>query len=361
MAELLKDRYFQPAFFDQLTEAITQVYPAFDTKKFKQLLYTNQWQSLELKARLRHASTCLKQTLPPDYSKAIEVLSVIAPQFNNFDGMLFPGFVEAYGQHDWETSIPALELFTQSSSSEFAIRPFIEQYFDKTMAQMLEWSTHPNHHVRRLASEGCRPRLPWASPLRELKADPSPILPLLENLKADSTDYVRRSVANNLNDIAKDHPEVVVKTAQDWFGSSKETNWIVKHACRTLLKQGNTDVLTIFGFGDATQVQVNGLKLAQTTIAIGDYLEFSFSLAAPTAAKLRIEYGIDYMKANGKTSRKIFQISESEYAKGETRTFDRKQSFKNMTTRKHYTGKHQLAIIVNGVEKAKVDFDLVDG
>lgn len=358
MAELLKDRYFQPAFFDKLAKAIAQVYPSFDSKKFKQLLYTNQWQALELKARMRHAANCLHQTLPQDYPQAIEILSKVAPQFNDFDGMLFPDFVEVYGLNDWDTSIAALELFTQSSSSEFAIRPLIEKYPEKTMAQMLEWSTHPNHHVRRLASEGCRPRLPWASPLRQFKADPSPLLPLLENLKADPTDYVRRSVANNLNDIAKDHPEVVVKTAQNWFGYSQETNWIVKHACRTLLKQGNTDVLAVFGFGDASQIQITELKLAQTNIAIGDTLEFSFSLTTPLATKLRIEYGVDYRKANGTTSRKIFQISESEYTKDETRAFERKQSFRNMTTRKHHAGKHCLAIIVNGVEKAKIDFDL---
>ncbi|EAY27030.1 DNA alkylation repair protein [Microscilla marina] len=358
MTKLLKDRYFQPAFFDQLSQSILQVYPEFDAQSFHQLLYNHQWANLELKARMRHASQCLQQTLPIDYTQAIEVLSKVAPQFTDFDGMLFPDFVEVYGQNDWQTSITALELFTQYSSAEFAIRPFIEKYFDQTMTKMREWSTHPNHHVRRLASEGCRPRLPWASPLRMLKKDPAPILPLLENLNTDPTDYVRRSVANNLNDIAKDHPEIVIKTAKSWFGSNKETNWIVKHACRTLLKQGNADVLVIFGFGDATEVQIEQLKLKETSLAIGDNLEFSFTVRASAAAKLRVEYGIDYMKANGKTSRKIFQINESEYAPNEVKTFTRKQSLRNMTTRKHHVGKHHLAIIVNGVEKAKVDFDL---
>ncbi|OJJ13952.1 DNA alkylation repair protein [marine bacterium AO1-C] len=360
MAELLKDRYFQPAFFEKLTKEIKQVYKAFDSQKFKQLLYDKDWEAKELKTRMRHASHCLHQTLPSDYIQAIDILKQVAPKFNDFDGMLFPDFVEVYGVEDWQTSIPALELFTQFSSAEFAIRPFIEQYFDQTMTKMLEWSTHENFHVRRLASEGCRPRLPWASPLRMLKKDPAPILSILENMKSDETDYVRRSVANNLNDIAKDHPNVVIETAQNWFGHIKETNWIVKHACRTLLKLGNPQVLAIFGFLDASKVKVNDLILTQDTLKIGEELEFSFAVMPDQDSKLRIEYGIDYRKANGSTSRKIFQVSESEYKANDSKAFSRKQSFKNMTTRKHYAGKHTLAIIVNGLEKASVDFELRD-
>ncbi|HAS41221.1 MAG TPA: DNA alkylation repair protein [Microscillaceae bacterium] len=358
MAELLKDRFFQPAFFDQLTKELTQAYSAFDSKKFKKLLYNKDWEAKELKARMRHASHCLHQTLPSDYKEALGILQQVAPKFGDFDAMLFPDFVEVYGVGDWEASIPALELFTQFSSSEFAIRPFIEKYFDQTMAKMLEWSTHENYHVRRLASEGCRPRLPWASPLRMLKKDPAPILPILENMKSDETDYVRRSVANNLNDIAKDHPSIVIDTAQSWFGHNKETNWIVKHACRTLLKQGNPRVLAIFGFLDASKVQINDLALTQHTLKIGEELEFSFTVVPDQDSKLRIEYGIDYVKANGSTSRKIFQISEGKHQANESKALTRKQSVKNMTTRKHYPGKHTLAIIVNGLEKATVEFEL---
>lgn len=358
MAELLKDRYFQPVFFDKLVNEISAIHPSFDSEKFQKLLYVEDWDSKELKARMRHASQCLQQTLPADYQEAVEVMKQVAPKFNDFDAMLFPDFVEVFGTNDWNTSIMALELFTQYSSAEFAIRPFIEKYFDKTMAKILEWSTHTNHHVRRLASEGCRPRLPWASPLRMLQKDPKTILPILENLKADETDYVRRSVANNLNDIAKDHPEIVIKTAKRWFGEGKSTNWIVKHACRTLLKQGNTEVLEIFGFQNASKVKIDGLQLANDQLKIGEELKFSFAIHPDQDAKLRVEYGIDYVKANGKTSRKIFQISEAEYLAQESRNFERKQSFKNMTTRKHYPGKHTLAIIVNGLEKATIDFEL---
>ncbi len=360
MAELLKDRYFQPEFFYQLTDSIQEVHSLFDKQAFKTQLYNKDWDSKELKARMRHASHCLHQTLSLDYPQAIEVLQQVAPKFYGFNGMLFPDFVEVYGLEDWYTSIPALELFTPFSSSEFAIRPFIEKYFDQTMAKMLEWSIHQNHHVRRLASEGCRPRLPWASPLRILKKDPASILPILENLKCDETDYVRRSVANNLNDIAKDHPSVVTKTAENWFGKHKETDWIVKHACRTLLKQGNPQVLAIFGFLDASEVQVNDLKLAQNTLSIGEELEFSFTVVPDQDSKLRVEYGIDYRKANGSTSRKVFQVNEGDYTASEAKNFSRKQSFQNMTTRKHYAGQHTLAIIVNGLEKAVIDFELED-
>lgn len=358
MAELLKDRYFQPVFFDKLVKEISTIYPLFDAEKFLKLLYVEDWDSKELKARMRHASQCLHQILPANYPEAVDVMKLVAPKFNDFDAMLFPDFVEVFGTNDWNTSMEALELFTQYSSAEFAIRPFIEKYFDKTMAKMLEWSTHTNYHVRRLASEGCRPRLPWASPLRMLKKDPKAILPILENLKADETDYVRRSVANNLNDIVKDHPEAVIKIAKRWFGEGKSTNWIVKHACRTLLKQGNLEVLEIFGFQNASKVKVDSLRLATNQLKIGEELKFSFTIYPDQDAKLRVEYGIDYVKANGKTSRKIFQISEAEYITQEFRSFEKKQSFKNMTTRKHYPGKHTLAIIVNGLEKVTIDFEL---
>ena len=228
------------------------------------------------------------------------------------------------------------------------------------MTQMLTWSTHENEHVRRLSSEGCRPRLPWGMGLSILKKVPAPILPILENLKQDPALYVRRSVANNLNDIAKDHPDLVLATAKRWIGTHTDTNWIVKHACRTLLKQGNTDALKLFGFGDPSDVEVQDLHLANESVSIGDDLHFSFSMSHQNLKplKLRLEYGIDYMKSNGKTNRKIFQVTENTFKPGEAYAFSKKQSFRNMTTRKHYPGLHRLAIVVNGVEMAVETFEV---
>ena len=225
------------------------------------------------------------------------------------------------------------------------------------MKQMLRWSKHKNHHVRRLASEGCRSRLPWSMALPAFKKDPSLILPILERLKQDESEYVRKSVANNINDISKDNPELVKEVAGRWLGNNKQTDWIVKHGCRTLLKQGDPDALQLFGFVPGQDVILSGLKLDRKSIEIGDNLFFSFALSSQrsTLGLLRIEYAIDYMKSNGSHSRKIFKISEGD-VQTKNKDIQRKQTFKEMSTRRHYPGKHFLAVIVNGEEVKKIAF-----
>jgi len=271
--------------------------------------------------------------------------------------LFFPDFVEVYGLDDWDSSIPALEQFTPFSSSEFAVRPFIVQALDRMMNQMLLWSSHPDHHIRRLASEGCRPRLPWAMALNTFKADPSPIVPVLEKLKRDSSVYVQKSVANNLNDIAKDHPELVKQLARDWYRENPQTNWIVKHGCRGLLRKGDSDILSLFGFEISPDVIVSSLSLDTETLAIGQSLNFSFSIRTNSSVsqRLRVEYAIDFVKANHKTSRKLFKVTEHNYDNSE-RQYVRMHHFKDLTTRKHYPGKHRLSIIINGKELAATDF-----
>ncbi len=220
-------------------------------------------------------------------------------------------------------------------------RTFLIRYGDQMMQQMYVWTKHPHPMVRRLASEGSRPRLPWAMAIPILKHDPTPLLPILETLKNDPSETVRRSVANNLNDIAKDHPDFVLNIMDNWRGISAETDWVIRHGSRTLLKRANSKALQSFGFQEVTPVEVFDLTIKSNTLSLGDTLTFSFSiknLSDTEGCKLRLEYGIDYMKSNGKTSRKIFQISETTLEQGQTRSFRRQQSFKNLTTRKHYTG-----------------------
>lgn len=358
----LKNIYNRP-FFEEFAPKIKAVYPAFDTTQFLALIFDEHWEALALKQRTRHIATALRQTLPKEYRAALGVLSAVGEKLENrFEYMFFPDFVAVYGLEDYEASIPALALFTQLCSSEFAVRPFIVQYPQKMMTQMMAWAKAPNHHVRRLASEGCRPRLPWGMALKAFKKDPTPILPILEVLKNDPSNYVRRSVANNLNDIAKDHPDIVLKTAKRWKGKSKEVDWVVKHACRTLLKKGNTTALLLFGFGHPQHIEIKDLAIKDSKINIGNSTQFSFTLInhAEEAVKTRLEYGIDFMKANGKQSRKIFQITENTYDSKANITFTRKQHFRNLTTRKHYAGQHHLAIIVNGIEKSKIGFELLE-
>jgi 3-methyladenine DNA glycosylase AlkC len=229
------------------------------------------------------------------------------------------------------------------------------------MKQMLEWSQHPHHCVRRFASEGCRPRLPWGMGIPALKKDPSPILPILENLKNDESLFVRKSVANNLNDIAKDHPDIVIQIVKAWKGNSKETDWIIKQGCRTLLKKADVNIYKIFGYSGSSKCEINSLKLSKPKLKIGERLQFSFQLkpAGKKACPLRIEYAVYYVKANGKQSRKIFQLIEKAYEPDATYSIKREQRFQDFTTRKHYPGKHKLGIVVNGVELAAKEFMLL--
>ncbi|MDX2302604.1 MAG: DNA alkylation repair protein [Microscillaceae bacterium] len=350
MAELLKNIFYQKHFFDKLTTQIKNHYPNFDTPYFYHLLYDEIWESLELKERMRHTTLCLGKTLPESYKAACEIIQAIAPEFRDLDAMVFPDFVEVYGLEEYDLSMQMLGFLTGFSSSEFAIRPFIKKYPEQTLQQMRLWAEDENHHVRRFASEGCRPRLPWAMALPALKTDPSPILPILEKLKADESEYVRRSVANNLNDISKDHPKLLVEIARNWYDQNTHTDWILKHGCRTLLKKGNPEVLQLFGFGDTSFFVLEKLQIKPVEVKIGEELEFLFELKVNRPGKIRLEYVIDFVKSNGKSTSKIFHISEKNHLENENKIFQKTLSFKNLTTRKHYPGRHRLAIIANGVE-----------
>ena len=362
MAEPLKNIFFTETTINKFADEIGKVYKDFDKKLFINKVYVKEWEEKELKARMHHVTECMHATLPEDYKKALSVLLKIADKVTGIEGMCLPDFVEKYGLEEWDKSLAALKEFTKYSSSEFAIRPYIIKDKDRSMLYMLGLSTHDNEHVRRFSSEGCRPRLPWAMALPELKKDPRLILPILENLKNDTSEYVRKSVANNLNDISKDHPDQVLGICEKWLGQSKYTDWIVKRACRTLLKAGNHKAMLLFGYGSPLKLKVNQLKFKCATVQIGNELEFSFVLnsSEKEETKVRLEYAIDYLKANGKHSSKVFMIAEKDFRPGEHAIF-KKQSFKERTTRKHYPGEHGLRILVNGVEKASAQFELKKG
>jgi 3-methyladenine DNA glycosylase AlkC len=239
-----------------------------------------------------------------------------------------------------------------------AVRPFIIKHEKRMMEQMYAWSKHEHELVRRLACEGCRPALPWAPALNSFKKDPTPILPILECLKTAPSLHVRKSVANNLNDISKTHPDLVVKIAKDWYGKHEYTDWIVKHGCRTLLKNGHREVLAIFGIEDVSSVDVEDFTLNETSISIGGDITFSFTVLTKEATKVRLEYGIDYVKSNGKRNRKIFQISEISFKENAKKSYTKNHSFADVSTRKHYPGIHTITLIVNGIERGKLDFEL---
>lgn len=358
MAELLKN-YVSNEFVKELAALIAKNDKGFSANAFTKRVLDKQWTGRELKDRLRFIAEILGETLSGQYPQQIRTLKKIAPRCTGLKGLLFPEFVQMHGMDDLSTSCEALQFFTPFSSSEFAVRPFIEMYPEKMMRLMHQWSQDSDEHVRRLSSEGCRPRLPWSFPLRAFKKDPSPVLQILEKLKDDPSLYVRKSVANNLNDISKDHPDVVLKLAKRWIGESPNTDWILKHALRTLLKQGNQQALELFGLGKIKNVSTTSLSLAQKSFAIGTHLEFSAKLENKNkrAVALRLEYAIHFLNKNGNHSKKVFKISEKLYAPG-THSLERRHSLKQMTTRKHNPGIHQLDFIINGEIQLSQKFTL---
>lgn len=343
------------------------VWPGFDTDRFLKRLFDETWSALELKERMRRISGVLKEYLPHDYAEAAHILvettrRMVAESGEklSFEYMFIPDFVQHFGLDHFEVSVPALGEITRWTSAEFAVRPFLLRYPDRMAAQMLDWSRHESPMLRRLSSEGFRPRLPWGMGVPALKKDPAPILPVLENLKNDPAETVRRSTANNLNDISKDHPELALSIARRWMGHSPETDWVVRHACRGLLKKGHPEALALFGFEQGVAgVAVEELR-ADVEVRIGGRLNFDFEMVNTSTNKrsLRVEYAINYCTLSGKTSRKVFKIKELEMAPGERTAFARAQRFQDFTTRKHYPGTHRIDIVVNGKIAASAEFEV---
>lgn len=367
MAELLKNIY-NTSFFERFITTIQDIEPNFNKNSFLKAIYDNQWEDKALKQRMRHITFVLNDHLSGNYKTKVETLLKLIPiiikngfKFDNIEFIFLPDFVEVYGLENYETSIHAFEKITQFVSCEFAVRPFIIKYKDQMINQMLLWSNHEHPMVRRLATEGCRPRLPWAMALPTLKENPTPILPILEHLKNDTSTSVRRSVANNLNDISKDNPELVITIVKNWKNETKETEALIKHASRTLLKQGRSEVMELFGFGAVDKIKIIDFKIITPTVNIGGFVEFSFIIenTSTLASKIRLEYGLYYQKANGSLSRKVFKISEKTYLQKSKTTIVRKQPFKVITTRKFHIGKHQVSIIINGKEFDILHFNLI--
>ena len=363
MADAIKNIYNEES-IRKVALDIKTVYPSFPVDDFLKSTINEEWDNLELKDRIYRISELLGKYLPSDYGTAIGIIDKVIMNYGTwltgFAGF-FPIFVELYGQDEanWDISMGALVRYTPYASSEIAVRPFIIKHEERMMKQMYSWSEHQNECVRRLACEGCRPALPWAQALVSFKKDPGPILPILSTLKTDPSIHVRKSVANNLNDISKTHPDLVAGLAKDWYGKHEYTDWIIKHGCRTLLKKGNRNVLAVFGYENTDSVDVDGFALEHSSVLIGNDITFSFSISVKESAKVRLEYGIDYMKANRKRSRKIFQISEIALKENQKKLYSKTHSFTDVSTRKHYPGKHSITLIVNGIERKTLDFDLI--
>jgi len=366
MAELLKHIY-NTTFFETYSSALAEVIPHFDQNVFDTYFTTPHWASLELKQRMAYLAHVTNRYLPQDYEtlvgrifQLIDNLRQRQVRDQNLDYIFLADIITQHGLEDLPTSIRAIEKVTSFTSFEFAGRAFIIRHPKAMMDQMLIWADHPNENVRRYASEGCRPRLPWGTKLTMFVDNPKPILPILEKLKDDPSLYVRKSVANNLNDISKDHPQIVTDIVRRWKGTTEHTDWIIKHGSRTLLKSGHPEVLEIFGNSPSTPFILDGFRLDSQDTSIGEKLSFSFILinANKETATFRVEYYVWYIKSNGQYSKKIFKIAEKKLAPTQQQKFDKTMHFKDLTTRKHYPGTHKISVVVNGTESKTLLFEL---
>lgn len=340
---------------------MTAVYPAFDAKGFLKHAKAGL-ADLSVMQRMARVSESLHAVIPLDYPQTLKLLYALAPRLNSaFVSLFLPHYVANYGGEDFKRSMAALKYFTTFGSAEFAVRHFLQQDFKRTLAVMQQWSLDENEHVRRLASEGSRPRLPWSFRLANVQADPSLCSSILDNLKADSSLYVRKSVANHLNDITKDHPDWVLGLIEGWSLENPHTAWIARHALRSLIKQGNTRALTIMGAGARAEVKIHQLKVEPAVINLGDRINLSFSLEsmADTPQKLVVDYAIDYVKSAGHSASKVFKLKAFTLAAREHHAISRGQHIRELTTRKHYPGKHAVHVLVNGERLGSVEFELL--
>ncbi len=353
----------------QMAERIHSIYPDFSQSDFITAVDA-ELHSLELKPRFGLIADKLYTFLPEDYSQAVQILVDIlddsSHDFEHIEDVGFrllsiPTFVEKYGVDDFDASMDAMYIITRYVSCEFAIRPFIMRYPEQTLTALHQWVKDSNEHVRRLVSEGTRPRLPWASQLPDFIKDPSPAIALLQHLKDDPSLYVRRSVANHLNDITKDHPDRVLDIVEDWQkGASEGTVWLINHSLRTLVKKGDSRALSLLGFGSA-EVRLDDLTISPDTLIFGDNLAIGFTLTSTSSKpqQLMIDYIMHFVKANRKTAPKVFKLKKVNLDANETITIEKSHSIRPISTRKYYAGQHRIEIQVNGQVVGQADFELI--
>ena len=362
-----------PALVRAAAERLHAVWPAFDKTQFVRRA-NRGLEALELKARAMQIADALEATLPEDFNAACNVIEAsLAPPVEPGDEppadaiglrgwIVWPlgEFVARRGLQHPERSFAALHALTQRSSAEFAIRPFIVEHPALAFATLRRWACDPSPHVRRLASEGSRPRLPWGLQLRSLVADPTPTLPLLAALQDDPSEYVRRSVANHLNDIAKDHPSLVVAWVREHLPSaSPQRRTLLRHASRTLIKRGDAAMLALWG-ASTPFAGTARLALSPRRVRVGDSLAMRLTLhsAVKQPQALLIDYAVHHVKAHGGTSAKVFKGWGITLAAGQSRTLERSHSMRAVTTRRYHAGRHAIDVRINGQVVARAEFSL---
>lgn len=367
MAEPLKNS-FGPDVIGRIADDIVAVHPRFPVTDFVRRA-DDGFLELELTPRARQIADALAATLPSDRGEALRLLQAsLGPPLGEreSDGMAsfvyLPHvfFVAEHGLDHFDDAMAFQYQVTRRFTAEFSIRAFLDHQPDRTLARLRKWAADPDMHVRRLVSEGTRPRLPWAPRLQRFVEDPGPVLELLEMLKDDPTEYVRRSVANNLNDISKDHPGLVAEVAARW-SERPERRRLIRHALRTLVKAGDADALAVLGYVGRDGLEVETLWIDPTQLHVGDKVVAGAVVTntASSSVPVLVDFRVHFVKKDGHASAKVFKGKEAMVDPGARLTVRKTVSLAHQTTRTPYPGTHVVEVIVNGDVAASAGFEVL--
>ena len=368
----LKDQLFNPTKVAKIAHEIHRVYPAFKRLDFIEAV-TQKFPELELKERIYHITACLIDFLPEAYEEAIAILLQSLPQpcdpklkDNDFGDYIYAPYnhfvvVKGCAKQQLTLSLNALEELTTRFSAEDAIRYFINAFPKESLNQLKKWVTHPHYHVRRLVSEGTRPKLPWS---QNIILSPKESIPFLNQLYTDPTRYVTRSVANHLNDISKIEPTLVFELLANWKNekkqSKKELDYIIRHALRTCIKKGDKKALALIGVNEKPLLSIDSSVISKQVV-MDDYFSFDIALTPKEDTTLLIDYVIHFQSKNGDLNRKkVFKLKQMDAKANATIQLSKKQHMrKNMSTRTLYPGTHVWQLQVNGDIVLEESFELI--
>lgn len=364
---ILKDFMFNRKKVTTFAQNITNVYAGFEEKKYINDT-VEKFPELELKQRIHHMKDMLRKYLPDDYKTAVNIIIQSLPEEldntktdDDFGSFILSPYWE-YMAEFWccekylDFSLESFEIFTRRFSMEFAIRPFLKKFPKETLKYVRKWSVSDNYHVRRFASEGIRPNLPW---WWKVDVWVETTLKILDNLFTDHTQYVLRSVANNLNDITKTNSDAVITRLLERKKSGKQNKknmlFLITHSLRTQIKSWNPKALQLLGYY-VPDIKISDFNIITPEVKLWESLEFDFNIHSNISQKLLINYKIYFLMSNGKLSEKIFNISKKNLSKWEIIKISKKHPLKSMTTKKLYNWQHFVEIFINGENFGKKEF-----
>ncbi|WP_430009219.1 DNA alkylation repair protein [Methylophaga lonarensis] len=362
-------QYLNADAISYLADSLVAAWPEFDKEGFTRGACQGL-EAMELKQRVTHIAEQLHKHLPTDFSESADILIRLADVWpvDEDDKSSWHSFsawplIDYAGHAGWSSPLRALDVLerlTPLFTAEFAMRPYLDRQFEVVYPRIIRWTEHPHPHVRRLASECIRPRLPWGGHLKRFQRDPEPVLKVLELLKDDVSVYVQKSVANNLNDISKDNPDRVLALVRQWLPkASKQRRWIIRHGLRSLIKQGVPEVFELLDYSPTIALQ-SQLQLNKAEVSLGDSFEITLNLQseATSAQDLVIDYAVWHVKANGSHSRKVFKWKILTLAAEQCLQISKTHAFKTLSTRKYYPGPHLLEVLINGQVTGRAEIEL---